>query len=298
MDNFEYLEDYFADIRQSRRTSKKTSKPRTKIRPNTDSLPVATVIKNSRGRYEAILDTGETILCVRARELRDFDIVPGDRVKVVVNDYAKVHSSSQSLCRIQKVENRSTVLKRTADDKKSNQKTVAANVDQCLIISSCKNPDFNYDFINRCVKASLYSNIIPIFCITKSDLLNDMIPINKNNNELLSSYVLDTFAKELSNVSQLSYDEIISQSVISTDTNKIQKLLNNKSTVFVGLSGVGKSTLINRLIPSANRAVGENSKNGDGRHTSSSSCAYKYLNGLIIDTPGIRSFGLGYLNND
>jgi ribosome biogenesis GTPase len=71
------------------------------------------------------------------------------------------------------------------------------------------------------------------------------------------------------------------------------------TTVAVGHSGVGKSTLVNALVPDANRAVGVvNTVTGRGRHTSSSTISYRIGTGWIVDTPGVRSFGLGHVNPD
>jgi ribosome biogenesis GTPase len=82
-------------------------------------------------------------------------------------------------------------------------------------------------------------------------------------------------------------------------TEEIGDLLQGHTTVAVGHSGVGKSTIVNALVPDANRAIGRvNTVTGRGRHTSSSTISYRVGNGWIIDTPGVRSFGLGHINTD
>jgi ribosome biogenesis GTPase len=78
---------------------------------------------------------------------------------------------------------------------------------------------------------------------------------------------------------------------------EIRDALQNHTTVAVGHSGVGKSTLVNALVPEANRATGRvNEVTGRGRHTSSSTVSYRIGSGWIIDTPGVRSFGLGHVD--
>jgi len=80
-------------------------------------------------------------------------------------------------------------------------------------------------------------------------------------------------------------------------TTEIAALLEGHTTVAVGHSGVGKSTLVNALVPDANRAIGRvNSVTGRGRHTSSSTISYRVGSGWVVDTPGVRSFGLGHVD--
>ncbi|MDQ1561793.1 MAG: ribosome biosis GTPase / thiamine phosphate phosphatase, partial [Actinomycetota bacterium] len=80
---------------------------------------------------------------------------------------------------------------------------------------------------------------------------------------------------------------------------ELTELMQGHTTVAVGHSGVGKSTLVNALVPDANRAVGVvNTVTGRGRHTSSSTISYRIGSGWIVDTPGVRSFGLGHINPD
>ncbi len=102
----------------------------------------------------------------------------------------------------------------------------------------------------------------------------------------------------LANFDGLDLDVILSASD-DPPIAELERRLDGHTTVAVGHSGVGKSTLVNALVPDANRAIGiVNSVTGRGRHTSSSTISYKLGSGWIVDTPGVRSFGLGHVNPD
>jgi ribosome biogenesis GTPase len=127
------------------------------------------------------------------------------------------------------------------------------------------------------VIAALDANITPILCITKTDLAEDT---------------------ELRNYAEPLGIHHVSRSPLNPARDELAELLAGRITVAVGHSGVGKSTLVNELVPGADRAVGDvNQVTGRGRHTSSSSSALVLPEGgWVIDTPGIRSFGLGHVS--
>jgi ribosome biogenesis GTPase len=93
---------------------------------------------------------------------------------------------------------------------------------------------------------------------------------------------------------------VVRSSMLDFPVDELAPMLAGHTTVAVGHSGVGKSTLVNALVPGTDRAVGDvNEVTGRGRHTSSSTVSLRVpTGGWIIDTPGVRSFGLGHVNPD
>jgi ribosome biogenesis GTPase len=124
--------------------------------------------------------------------------------------------------------------------------------------------------------AAYDAGLKPIICVTKTDLQDP--------------------ASFLENFQALSIPVIRTRSD-NFELSEIHNLLSGETTVLVGHSGVGKSTLVNAIAPEANRAVGVvNATTGLGRQTSTSVRAIALQDGWIIDTPGIRSFGLGHID--
>jgi len=132
--------------------------------------------------------------------------------------------------------------------------------------------------VDRYLVAAFDAGLTPILCITKTDLADP--------------------TEFLANFDGLDIT-VVQSGVGAMPTAEIAALLEGHTTVAVGHSGVGKSTLVNALVPDANRAIGRvNAVTGRGRHTSSSTISYRVGSGWVVDTPGVRSFGLGHVNTD
>jgi ribosome biogenesis GTPase len=226
-----------------------------------------------RGRFTTSpLATPERrVFAVKARELGRKGIVVGDRVDLV----GETAASDDTLARIVKRHSRRTVLRRSADDTDPVERVIVANADQLAVVAAAIDPVPRPRLIDRAVVAALDGGLEPCLIVTKADLAPP-------------DGVLDLYRP-------LGIPVIVRSKLDPLDA--VQNLLSGHVTVLLGHSGVGKSTLVNALVPEAVRAIGQvNEVTGRGRHTSTSAVAFALPDGgWVVDTPGIRSFGLGHV---
>ncbi len=158
-------------------------------------------------------------------------------------------------------------------------KPMAANIDQIIIVSAVQ-PEPKPYLIDRYLIAAENLPATPVILINKIDLLAG------KNNERITQLVSD--------YENIGYKVITSSKVTNSGFDDLLKTLQSHTSIFVGLSGVGKSSLINHLMPELNIRVGElSAASGEGTHTTTSSTLYSLpSNGIIIDSPGVRDFGL------
>ncbi|MDN6299308.1 MAG: GTPase RsgA, partial [Micrococcaceae bacterium] len=256
------------------RPNKKGSRPRTKDRPSYDEAVIGRIITVDRGRYTAILDedtaTERIVIAARARELRRSPVVPGDFVALV----GDTTGQPDTLARLVRIQDRDTVLRRSADDTDPVERIVVANADQLVIVVAAANPEPRTGFIDRALVAAFDAGIDAILCVTKTDI--------KDPAELLENY------------RHLDMDIVTSKSIAAEGTGidarsadgasarldegaivELRRLMAGRVTVVLGHSGVGKSTLVNALTGAQRATGGVNAVTGRGRHTSSSANALR-----------------------
>ncbi|HVB27080.1 MAG TPA: ribosome small subunit-dependent GTPase A, partial [Mycobacteriales bacterium] len=226
-----------------------------------------------RGRFACIV--GDVVVtAMRARELGRRGVVVGDDVALV----GDLTGAAGALARIVRVQPRRTTLRRTADDIDPVERVIVANAEQLVVVSAVTDPTPRPRLIDRCLVAAHDAGLEALIVLTKTDLADP-------------AELLDLYARA----------EVLT--VLAGRGQPLELLatrLTGRSSVLVGHSGVGKSSLVNALVPDADRRIGAvNAVTGRGRHVSVSVLALRYgATGWLVDTPGVRSFGLAHVPRD
>ena len=257
---------------------RRRTRPRTKERPSYADALDAVVVTVDRGRYTCRLEGHETtVAAMKSRPLGRKGVVVGDRVRLV----GDTTGTEGSLARIVEVGERTTVLRRTADDADPVERVVVANADQLVVVTALADPEPRRGLIDRALVAAYDAGMDPLLCLTKADLADP--------EGLLATY------------RPLGVPHVVTSIVRgrAADLADLRERLTDRVSVLLGHSGVGKSTLVNALVPEAGRETGDvNVVTGRGRHTSTSALRLALPGGWIVDTPGIRSFGLAHVDPD
>ncbi|MDR3128341.1 MAG: ribosome small subunit-dependent GTPase A [Bifidobacteriaceae bacterium] len=275
---WEKYSNYFDEIETFDRGGKSSNRPRTKKQVKYINTKVAYIISVARGRYS--LDNG--LLARTGRQLGVTKLVVGDKVeyKVGQNNLDKVNLSNNhlaeagnlvnnNLVQIVKIFPRTTVLSRTSNDGSPIIKTMASNFNTVLILQSLDDKNYSGDFINRIISSLEGQSVRIIIGLTKCDL------------------------SDLYGVVPKVYADLTNYKIVKFSINRKPEFIPKNVTVIIGKSGVGKSSLLNKYIPGAKQKIGDvNTTTNQGRHTTSAVRAFKYEQTWIIDTPGVRSFGL------
>lgn len=258
------------------RPNTKGNRPRTNIRPKHEDAAEGMVLTVDRGRLHVLIED-RTIVAMKARELGRKSAVVGDRVAVV----GDLSGGKDTLARIVRVEPRKSVLRRTADDDDPYERVVVANADQLAIVTALADPEPRPRMIDRCLVAAYDAGLEPLLVLTKSDLAS-------------ADALLETYA-----TLGVSYVVTTRDDFLTGGVDAVRERLKGRITAFVGHSGVGKTTLVNALVE-RQRATGiVNAVTGRGRHTTTSALALPLpgdADGWVVDTPGVRSFGLHHID--
>lgn len=220
----------------------------------------ATVIKIVSNQYTIFVD-GKEEMAIAAGKLRKMrSPMVGDLVEIAYFDDA---------IRIEKILPRKNQLLRPS----------VANVDQALVITSLKDPDFSDHLLNRLLFLVELCDVKPIICITKSDLVDDL----KTFEDLFSFY------------ERMGYQVIYTHP--GSDDKDLRACLQGKISVLCGQSGAGKSSLLNRLEPSFTLQTQAISKAlGRGKHTTRYCHLHQVCDGWVADTPGFSSLDFSYMD--
>jgi ribosome biogenesis GTPase / thiamine phosphate phosphatase len=239
------------------------------------------------------------VTAMKARELGRNSVVVGDRVALA----GDTSGAAGSLARIVRVDERTSELRRSPDDTDPMERVIVANAQQMIIVCALADPAPKTRFIDRCLVAAYDAGLDPVLVLTKSDLGSPrkIRAFYKPLGIPMLTARLPLPAVTLSRLRTL----LSSGGILRSPSRTPRGTLDGMISVFIGQSGVGKSTLVNALIPDADRAVGHvNAVTGKGRHTSSSAIALQLpgttrsadSGGWLIDTPGVRGFGLGHVS--
>jgi len=263
------------------RPNPRGTRPRSKSRPRHEDAEPAWVVAVDRGRYTCLVGEGTSderlVTAMKARELGRSGVLVGDRV-ALVGDASGVPGS---LARVVRVEPRTSMLRRSADDTDPVERGIVANAERLAIVTALADPTPRPRMVDRCLVAAYDAGLDPLLVLTKADL-TDPAGFVDHYAPLHVPYVVTSRRPD---GGWQGLDDVLSA-------------MSSRVTVLVGHSGVGKSTLVNALVPGADRATGVvNDVTGRGRHTSTSAVALRLPEGgWVVDTPGVRSFGLAHVD--
>lgn len=190
-----------------------------------------------------------------------------DKITPTVGDYVKFDEKNNYILEI---------LPR----KNTLERPLVSNIDQAFIVTSCKSPDFSANLLDKLLVVLEYHNIKPVICLTKKDLLTH------------------TEKKEIKQIKK--YYEKIGYTVLwNTNLFRIKRLFKNKTTVFTGQTGAGKSSLLNKLNKNLKLETGEISKAlGRGKHTTRHVELIELLHGKVLDTPGFSAIDFSDMDRE
>ena len=235
----------------------------------------ALVIKSTGSWYDVEAENGNLYKCRIKGKFRTKQIKSTN--PVVVGDYVEIVSEDENWMINKLYERKNKIVRRSVNLSKQTH-IIAANIDQAILMITLKSPETFTAFIDRFLVSAQAFGVEVILLFNKVDIYDKPTLLELEN---------------LKNIyTQIGYKSI-SVSVISDELKELQDIIKAKNTLISGHSGVGKSTLINKLLGTDIPTNEISLSHEQGQHTTTFSHLYKLNNGgAIIDTPGIKGFGL------
>ena len=235
------------------------------------------VIKNTGSWYSVKTDTGKVVECkikgnFRLKGIRSTNpVAVGDNVEIALN--------SEGTAFITHIEERRNYIIRKSQNLSKQSHILAANVDQAFLIVTVNYPQTSTTFIDRFLASAEAYSVPVVIVFNKCDILSD----DERHYQQSMIHLYETIGYECREVSATTGEGV----------DELHELLKGKITLLSGNSGVGKSTLINKILPEANLRTAEISDaHNTGMHTTTFSEMLELPEGgYIIDTPGIKGFG-------
>ncbi len=237
-----------------------------------------TVIQSTGSFYEVQTPSGEIYICRIKGKFRLEDKKQTN--PIAVGDFVDF-DGAEGEGNIHTIQKRRNYIIRSAPNKKEYKHIIASNIDQCVIIASIAQPRTSHGFIDRILLTAYVYDIPAAVVFNKHDL------IHKEKEDQLLKELMFTY----NTIDITSFSTSVTK---NENTDRLKSLLQNKISLICGHSGVGKSSLVNCIAPDLNLKVGEISKYTEkGLHTTTFAHMYALpFGGSIIDTPGIKEFGL------
>lgn len=241
------------------------------------------VVKSTGSSYLVYTENGNTQECIIKGNFRIKGIKSTN--PVAVGDYVKISAASTDApAYITDIEERRNYIIRRSSNLSKQSHILASNLDLCLLVVTINHPETSTVFIDRFL-ASAWAYRIPVTLLfNKADLYDE--PERQRLNDLMELY------------QSIGYNCLVCDALHGTGVDNVRALLKDNVTLISGNSGVGKSTLINRLLPDLNLKTSQISeKHNTGMHTTTFSEMFQLPDGgWIIDSPGIKGFGMYDMN--
>ena len=252
-----------------------------------DALPLGEVVQ-VHSLFADVLIDGATYKCVQRKTLAkisDTQMVVGDRVRVAIAP--ELNDVAQREGVVERTEPRQTILTRADSFKAIHVHPIVANAGQMLIVAALHSPEVKWGLIDRMLIAAQAGGLAPLLCLNKIDTATDSQDMSDADAVLRHYESLGAATIKTCAVSDMGIDDL-------------RERLRDNVTVLAGHSGVGKSSLIRAVDPTIDLRVGEISRiHNKGMHTTTSARNYRLtVGGHVIDTPGVKLFGLWNVNRE